>query len=109
MTVHNKERRRMIVTVSMGLIFVGVFAWMTHLPPPPEQQTIATSQNDQRLAKLEQAVTVLTQTLQVKQTKDAQPEPTRVTAPVNNGVSRQDLAQIIREEVRNAVAQESPE
>jgi hypothetical protein len=32
-----------------------------------------------------------------------------VTASANGAVSRQDLAQIIREEVRNAVAQESPE
>jgi hypothetical protein len=51
----------------------------------------------------------LAQTLQVKRIQDTQPEPVRATVPVAPEVSRQDLAQIIREEVRNAVAQESPE
>jgi hypothetical protein len=61
------------------------------------------------LVKIEQAVTAFTQALQVKQTRDVRPEPTRVTAPANNDMSRQALAQIIREEVRQAVADASPE
>ncbi len=54
-------------------------------------------------------MTALTQAMQNSQTKTTRPEPAQVTAPANSEVSRQDLAQIIREEVRNAVAQESPE
>ena len=43
-----------------------------------------TPRHDQRLVKLEQAVTALTQALQVKQTKNARPEPTRVAVPAND-------------------------
>ena len=54
-------------------------------------------------------MTALTQALQVKETKDAPPEPTRVAVPANDEESRQALAKIIREEVRLAVADASPE
>ncbi len=110
MTAQKKGLWRTIATVSIGLILgVSVFTWMTQLPPPPEQQVQTDSQDDQRLVKLEQAVMTLTQAVQSSQTKVSSPEPTRVTASANSEVSRQDLAQIIREEVRNAVAKESPE
>ena len=76
--------------------------------PTPELQAHADSQHDQRLVKLEQAVTALTQALQGKETKDAPAEPTRVVV-ANDEESRQALAKIIREEVRLAVAEASPE
>ena len=82
---------------------------MTQSPPLPDTHAYADSQHDQRLVKLEQAVTALTQALQVKQTEGVRPEPTRVATPANPEVSRQDLAQLIREEVRHAVADASPE
>jgi hypothetical protein len=110
MAAQNIGRWNAIVTMSIGLILgVGVFAWMSQSPPLPEQQTTPTSQHDQRLVQLEQAMTALTQALQVKQTISTRPEPTRTTTPANPEVSRQDLAQIIREEVRNAVADASPQ
>jgi hypothetical protein len=110
MTTQNTELRRMIVTLSIGVILgLGGFAWMTQ-PPPPSTPLVSTdSKDDQRLVKLEQAVMALTQAVQSSQTKTTRPEPTRATAPANSEVSRQDLAQLIREEIRNAVAQESPE
>jgi hypothetical protein len=82
---------------------------MTQRSPLPEPQAKADSQHDQRLAQLEQAVTALTQALQVSQTNSASPEPPPVIAPANTDVSRQDLAQLIRDELRHALAQESPE
>jgi hypothetical protein len=82
---------------------------MTQLPPLPEPQANIESQHDQRLVQLEQAVTALTQALQVKQTNQASPEPTRVAGPANDEGSRQALAQLIRDEVRQAVADASPE
>jgi sRNA-binding carbon storage regulator CsrA len=110
MAAQNKGRWQTIVTVSMGLLLgVGVFTWITHLPPTSEQPASTDSHYDQRLIKLEQAVMALTQAVQSNQTKAARPEPTQVTAPASSAVSRQELAQVIREEVRNAVAQESPE
>jgi hypothetical protein len=54
-------------------------------------------------------VTALTQTLQVNQTNSASPEPTCVTASANDDASRQALAQLIRDELRHAVANASPE
>jgi hypothetical protein len=110
MTTQNTELRRMIVTLSIGVILgLGGFAWMTHLPLTSAQPASTDSKDDQRLVKLEQAVLALTQAMQSSQTKTTHPEPTRVTAPANSEVSRQDLAQLIREEIRNAVAKENPE
>ena len=110
MAMQNKGLWTTIVTVSIGLILgVGVFTWMTQQPPVLEQQVQTDSSDEQRLAKLEQAVMALTQAVRVKQTQDARTEPTQMATPENPEVSRQDLVQIIREEVRNAVAQESPE
>ena len=109
MTQQYKRIWQTMITVSIGFIGVGIIAWMIQLPPLPEPQAHIESQPDQRLVQLEQAVTALTQALQVKQTGNAHPEPTRVTAPVNSEVSRQDLARIIREEVRQAMAEASPE
>jgi hypothetical protein len=109
MTAWNKGFLAIGVTVSIGLfVYVGVIAWLPPTPPP-NTYAQADSQQDQRLVKLEQAVISLTQAVQNGQMKTARPEPTQVNAPANAVVSRQDLAQLIREEIRNAVAQESPE
>ncbi len=105
-----KNLLQTIVPVSMGLLLgVGAFTWMVQQQPVQEPQAQTNSPDDQRLAKLEQAVIALTQAVQTNQTKAMRPEPTKATAPTNSEVSRQDLAQIIREEVRNAVVQEGPE
>ena len=105
----NKVLWSAIITLSIGIIFVGAMVWMTLQPPLPELQAHADSQHDQRLVKLEEAVTALTQALQVKETEDARPEPVHVAVAANDEESRQALAQIIREEVRLAVADASPE
>jgi hypothetical protein len=101
-----------VVTLSLGLIFgVGATAWVTQSSPKQETPVQATSQHDQRLVKLEHAVTALTQALQVSQsqTHNASPEPTPVTVQASDEGSRQALAQLIREEVRQAVTNASPE
>jgi preprotein translocase subunit SecD len=99
-----------MVTLSIGLLAgVGVFAWMTPRAPLPHQHVQLDPQHDQRLAKLEQAMTALTQALHATQTTNVQPEPTQVTAPANDEASRQALAQLIRDELRQALANASPE
>ena len=99
-----------IGAVSMGLLVgIGAFGWMTQLSPVPEQHVQAPPPDDQRLVKLEQAVQALTQAAQSNPTPAARPEPTQGTAPASTAASRQDLAQVIREEVRRAVAEASPE
>ena len=110
MTAQNTGLWSTIVTLSMGILMgVGTTVWLTPPLPLPETQALADSQHDHRLTQLEQAVMALTQALQVKQTNNASPEPTRVAAPANDEGSRQALAQLIRQEVRQAVADASPE
>src|SRR5262245_39594123 len=100
---------RTIAAVSIGITLgISATAWMTQRSPLQETQANTASQHDRRLMQLEQAVTALTQTLQVSQTKDASPEPARIAAPANDDASRQALAQLIRDEVRQAVTDVSP-
>jgi hypothetical protein len=94
----------------MGLLVgVGAAVWMIPPPPLPEPHANTDSQHGRRLEKLEQAVAALTKTLQVQQTNNARPEPTRVTVQAGDEGARQALAQLIRAEVRQAVADASPE
>jgi hypothetical protein len=66
-------------------------------------------QQDHRLVKLEQAVTALTNALQVSKTTNTRPEPTCSATPASGDVSRQSLAQLIRTELRQVLAEASPE
>jgi len=110
MTGQNKRLWSTIATLSMGiLVGVGAAGWMTPRSPLPETRAHPDSRHDQRLAQAGQAVTALPQTPQISQMKTSSPEPTRVAASVNNDVSHQTLAQLIRDEVRRAVAEASPE
>lgn len=111
MTAHNTGLWTTIMMWTMGL-FVGVGAaaiWMTPPPSLPNTSAQADPQHDQRLAQLEYAVTALTQALQVNQTQPACSEPPPVAMQANDEGSRRTLAQLIRQEVRQAVAEASPE
>jgi hypothetical protein len=110
MTKQNTRFWTTMVTLSMGLLVgVGAAGWLTPPSPLPEPPAHTDSQPDHRLGQLEQAVTALTQALQVKQTNTVTPAPTQVTVHANDDASRQALAQLIRDEVRRAVAEASPE
>lgn len=99
-----------MVILGIGLLVgAGAAGWLTSRPPLQETHVNADSQPDHRLGKLEQAVTALTQALHVKQTNNVAPAPTPVTVQVNDEATRQALAQLIRDEVRRAVAEASPE
>jgi hypothetical protein len=91
------------------LVGVGVAVWLTPRPPLPETRANTGSQHDQQLVQLAHAGTALPQASQVSQMKTSPPEPTRVAASANTDVSSQALAQIIRNEVRRALAEASPE
>jgi hypothetical protein len=91
------------------LLSIGAVLWMMPLPSLPNTHAQADSQHDQRLVNLERAVIALTQAVQNSQTKTARPGPMQVTTLANSEVSRRDLAQVIREEVRQAMAEASPE
>lgn len=110
MTEQNKKPWRTIMMVSIGFILgVGITYWITQGSQLPDALAAATSQQNQRLTQLEQAVTALTQALHVSQMKSVSSEPANVAAPVNDGASHQDLAQLIRNELRQALANQSPE
>ena len=110
MKAQNKGPWTTMVMLSIGLLVgVGAAVWMTPSSPLPDTQINTDSRHDQRLATTRASRDSLTQALQVKQTNQASPEPTRVAAPANDEGSRQALAQLIRDEVRQAVADASPE
>lgn len=110
MTEQNKKPWRTIMMVSIGLILgVSITYWITQGSQLPDALAAATFQQNQRLTQLEQAVTALTQAVQSNQTGHASPEPTHVTAPANDSVPRQELTQLIRDELRQALANQSPE
>lgn len=110
MTEQNKGLRRTIIMVSIGLILgVSITYWITQGSQLPDALATATSQQNQRLTQLEQAVMALTQALHVSQMKSVSSEPANVATPVDDGASRQGLAQIIRNELRQALANQSPE
>jgi hypothetical protein len=108
-TIQYKKIWQTMTAANSGLIGVGIIIWMIQPTLMPKQEAYTDSQHDQRLVQLEQAVTAVTQVLQVKQTANARPEPARVAVPANDEGSRQALSQIIREEVRHAMAEASPE
>jgi hypothetical protein len=65
MTAQYKRLWQTILTVSLGLILgVGVFTWMSQQPQAPEPQAQTDSHDDQRFAKLEQVVMILSQLVQ---------------------------------------------
>ena len=110
MKEQNKRLWRVLVPLSIGLLVgVGTTVWLTPPPLLPDTQTHTDYQYDNRLGKLEQAMIALTQAVQSSQAKDARPEPTRVAVQANADGSHQDLAQVIREEVRHAMAEARPE
>jgi len=110
MTVQNKGIGTTIVTVSVSiLIGVGAAVWLTPVSSQPAIPAQADSQQDHRLMKLEQAVIALAQSLQIKQEQSTTHEVVSVAAPANDATSRQALAQVIRDEVRQAMANQSPE
>jgi hypothetical protein len=110
MAAQNKRLWNTIMMLSIGLILGGgAGVWLTQLSPLPESQANVESQHDQRLGQLECAMAALTQALQVNQTTNEHPEPTCGPASADTEMFRQALAQIIREEVRQAVADVSPE
>lgn len=110
MTTQNIGLWRTIAALSIGLsLGVGTTAWLTQPSPSLASQVHADPQHDHQLAKLERVATALTQALHLKQTNDTSPKSTQVIMEAPDESSRQALAQLIREEVRQAVADANPE
>jgi hypothetical protein len=74
---------------------------VTHDKPEPHY--------DQQFARLEQEVTALTQAVERSNAPDVRPQPACATTQTDTDNARQSLAKIIREELRQALAQCTPE
>lgn len=110
MTTQHKGLWTTLVTLSAGILAgVGVTVVMVTPSSVPETSTHADSQPDNRLAKIEEALTALTRAVQTKPTNNACPEPTRVALPGNAEESFRALARLIRDEMRQAATDMSPE
>lgn len=81
----------------------------------PQSATVQTTvadpapRYDQQLAKLEQAVTDLTQAFEQSRTLDAHPEKTCATAQASDAMTPVSLTTIVRQELQQALAEWSPE
>lgn len=96
--------------LSLGLLLgIGGAGWLHPQAPLPKPSHPAAFPYEPRLGQLEQAVAALTQALAGQQRTDAAPEPTPATLAAQDEDSRQALAHLIREEVRQAVAEAGPE
>ena len=110
MVGQNKEPWKTIVTLSIAIpLGVGAGIWMTPHSPAPEARRAVASQQDQRLERIEQAVTSLTHSLQVEREQTPTLEVASIPTSTNDDASRQELVQLIRNELRQALANQSPE
>ncbi len=110
MTTQQKTLWTTLVTLSIGiLVGVGVTMWKTPPPAPSNTHTHSDTRHDKQFVKLEHAMTALTQAVQTKPTNNACPQLTQVALPANTGESFQALAKLLRNEVRQAVTDASPQ
>ena len=110
MTTLHKTPWTTLVTLSIGVgVGVSVTMWMTPPPAPAHTHAHSDTRYDEQFVKLEHAMTALTQAVQTQPTNSVCPEPTPVALPANTGESFQALAKLLRDEVRQAVVDASPE
>jgi hypothetical protein len=98
-----------IVTLSVGVILgVGGSSWMTNPSTIQETKSHEETRHDRQLAQLEKAVTDLTHSLQSNNVKGSLSE-TCAASQSHADVLQQSVAQIVHEELRQALANGSPE
>jgi hypothetical protein len=99
-----------IATLSASLLWgCELSSWMTKFSTAQATQGREEAVLDKRLARLEQAVTALTHAVEHGSAKSAQPEMACAASQTSEGVSQQALAHIIREELRQALVNGTPE
>lgn len=98
-----------VVTLSVGIVLgLGASSWVASCSDVQETKGRKESGHDRRLVQLEQAVTTLTHSLQRNSPQETLPS-TCLSSQTNEDVSRQAIAHIIREELRQALADATPE
>ena len=100
----------MAMAFSVGIALgAGTVTWM------PQAATVHTTTGDhetrydQQFAQLKQAVTALAQSLERNNSPGVHPEPTCATVQSGDTVTQQSLTKIIRDELRQALAQWTPD
>ncbi|NOT58228.1 MAG: hypothetical protein HOP18_26795 [Deltaproteobacteria bacterium] len=110
MTQQKNGRWMTAMALGAGIVLgAGTVAWMPHASTVPMTTGNHEPRYDQQFAQLEQAVTALTQSLERSPAPDVRPEPTCAPAQSRDTMTEQALAKIVREELRHALAQWSPE
>jgi ATPase subunit of ABC transporter with duplicated ATPase domains len=102
----DKTHIQSLVAATIGLIVAGGVVWIAPQAALPKAQGDFSFREEERLAKLEQAVADLTEALHERQAQNAAPAA-GVAAAENAAGSREAFARAIREEVRLAMEEES--
>jgi len=96
----------MAIGVALG---VGTLSWLTPAATPQVTHANTETRYDQQFARLEQAVTALTHTVEQSGSPGLRPQLTCATAQTFTEETRQSLTKVIREELRQGLAQWTPE
>ena len=110
MTRQVNGKWRAAIAVGVGIALgAGTLSWLTPASSPQGTHENPAPRYDQQFARLEQEVTALTHAVAQSTASGVPPQPTCVTTQTDPTTTRQALAQLIREELRQALAQWTPE
>lgn len=99
-----------MIALSIGLLGgYEISSWITRSSTTQAAKGREAIALEQRLVQLDQAVSALTHALEHPSSTDVHPETTCAASPSGDEVSRQSLAFLIREELRQALANGTPE
>src|SRR5215467_1928495 len=99
-----------VIAVGVGTALgAGTLSWLTPAPTPIVTHENMELRYDQQFARLEQAMTALTHAVERSTSPGVRPQSTCGTTQSDTDTVRQSLAKLIREELRQALAQWTPE
>lgn len=110
MAQQNNGKWMTVVAFSAGIALgAGTVVWMTQSSTVQTTAGNHETRYDQQFAQLKQAVTTLAQSLERNNSPGVRPEPTCATVQSGDTVTQQSLTKIIRDELRQALAQWTPD
>jgi hypothetical protein len=110
MTQQQKGRWATVVAFSINIALgVAILSWMTYASTTQAPREDAEARFDQQLTRLEHEVTALTHAPEQRSSSDVLPQPPCPAAQASEKEVRQSLSTLIREELRQALAQWTPE
>jgi len=99
-----------LTILAVGIVLgVGTLSWLTPASTPQVTHENIETRYDQQFARLEQAVTTLTNAVERSGSSGVRPQPTCAAAQADIENARQSLTKIMRDELHQALAQWTPE